>query len=144
MSLSVDIDFIVFSNSTQDATSQECVGAPISYTLRHLNGELALLQDCQTYVTKNIKYKAAKPMTWEYFDKLLATNDIYNQTEIIIDLSSIITFGNDETRTENRVLKIPPNVKDVYLKGPNQILSNSLINQLSIEIIWSLSWVITG
>lgn len=109
---------------------------PISYTMRHLNGELAKVQDASEYTIKHVTYNPKKLMDWSFLDTLIKNGTLFNSDEITLDFSAMIDYSNpDEADVNaNRAVTIPDNVKQLTIIGPNKGAENVEYNQLSFII----------
>lgn len=107
---------------------------PVSYTLRHLNGELAKIQSNNEYVIKHVTYNAKKIMDWSYLDKMIKDGSLFDSETLKLDFSSMIDFSDvsDEGIEVNRTITIPDNIKDLYIIGPNRGAQNIIFNGFSL------------
>ncbi len=116
--------------------TEEAIGMPVSYKIRHLDGEMAKLQDAASYVVKEVTYKPEKLISWDSLDRLILSGNYLKSKRVTIDLSSVILNSSDfsqpgEVHAE-RIIKIPKNVEEFVLIGANDqtdvsVLSLSLI-----------------
>lgn len=109
---------------------------PISYTLRHLNGELAKVQSNNEYVIKHVTYNPKKLMDWSYLDTLLQNGTLFERDTLKLDFSAMVDYSDpEETDTQaNRTLIIPDNIGDLYILGPNRGTGKVEYNNFSIVI----------
>lgn len=117
-------------------STEDAIGMPVSYKIRHLDGEMAKLQDAASYVVKEVTYKPKKLISWDSLDRLILSGDYLKRTRVTIDLSSVLLKSSDfsqpgEVHAE-RIIKIPKNVEEFILIGANDqtdmsVLSLSLI-----------------
>lgn len=109
---------------------------PISYTMRHLNGELAKVQDASEYTIKHVSYNPKKLMDWSFLDTLIKNGTLFNSEDITLDFSAMIDYSNPDDADVNakRTITIPDNVKRLTIIGPNKGTENIEYNELSIKI----------
>ena len=109
---------------------------PISYTMRHLNGELAKVQSYNEYVIKHVTYNPKKLMNWSYLDTLLQNGSFFESNSLKLDFSAMIDYSNPKKAdtNANKTLTIPDNILDLYLIGPNRGAQNIEYNGLSIYV----------
>lgn len=109
---------------------------PISYTMRHLNGELAKVQDCSEYTIKHITYNPKKIMNWSFLDELIKSGELFDKEELTLDFSAMIDYDNpkESSVNANRTIIIPDNIKELTIIGPNRFTDLVEYNNLSFKI----------
>lgn len=122
------IDDISLENIFGSYDAMSSVGLPISYTFRHIDGSLAKLQDSNEYFIKTVKYVPKKIMKWDFYDRLVETQEIRDMTELTIDITAI------EDNVANKTVKIPSNIETIVFKGTNDISDKLIYENLSIEV----------
>ncbi len=113
---------------------------PISYTIRHLDGTLARLEDTRDYTIKNVKYIPNKIMDWSALKKVF--DDLKgNQTSLTVDLSRMVEYNARETEegenanlyNANYTIVLPSTIKTFKLIGPNDRAPDIVYKNLSIQ-----------
>ena len=109
---------------------------PISYTMRHLDGTLAKIQDCNEYTIKHVTYNPKKLMDWTFLDTLIKNGTLFTNDEITLDFSAMIDYSNTKEADTNakRTITIPDNVKELTIIGPNRGSENVIYNELSLRV----------
>ena len=109
---------------------------PISYTMRHLDGSLAKIQDVSEYTIKHVTYNPKKLMDWSFLDALIKNGTLFNNNSITLDFSAMIDYSNPKEAETNakRTITIPDNVKDLTIIGPNKGSENIVFNELTIKV----------
>lgn len=117
-------------------STEDAIGMPVSYKIRHLDGEMAKLQDAASYVIKEVTYRPKKLISWDSFDQMILNGSYLKSERVIIDLSSVLlnssNFSQQGEVHAERIIKIPANVDEFTLIGSNNqadmtVLSLSLI-----------------
>lgn len=136
-----NISFSINSSDTLQSVFSEFNGSgegalPISYTLRHLNGELAKVQSNNEYVIKHVTYNPKRLMDWSYLDKLLQDGSLFKSDKLKLDFSAMVDYSNPEEAdtNANRTITIPDNINELYILGPNRGAQNIEYNNFSICI----------
>ena len=123
----------VISNIFQSFDATAAVGMPISYKLRHLNGEVAKIQDASEYVVKRVTYNPKKIMNWSYLDAIYSDGSIFNKDILKLDFSAMVNYEDlSKTDTQaNKVIIIPSNITELHLIGPNDSAHKIVYENLS-------------
>ena len=136
-----NINFSIDSSDTLQSVFSEFNGSgegalPISYTLRHLNGELAKIQSNNEYVIKHVTYNPKRLMDWSYLDTLLQDGSLFKSEKLKLDFSAMVDYSNPEEAdtNANRTITIPDNINELYILGPNRGAQNVEYNNFSIYI----------
>lgn len=109
---------------------------PITYTMRHLNGELQKIQNYNEYVIKHVTYNPRKIMNWDYLDKLIKNGTLFTSNSLVLDFSTMIDYSNpkEANTNANRTITIPSNIKELTLIGPNKGSQGIEYDELSLAL----------
>ncbi len=121
------------------------LGMPISYRIRHLDGELAKIQSADTYVVKNVEYKPKKLMDWSSLKKIIEDQSIKKIDKLNLDLSGVVEYDllnvtddNANKYNANQIIRVPENISELTISGPNATLESVLgqieYNGLTISV----------
>jgi len=115
---------------------------PISYTIRHLDGSLARIEDEKSgYVIKEVEYVPKKVMEWSALKDAMDNLD-ETQSSLTLDLSRMINYdskdaeGNetdDGLYNANYTIVLPKNIKTFTLIGPNDGNEGIVFKNLASE-----------
>ncbi len=119
-----------------DYDVRESAGLPISYKFRHLDGSFAKIQTSNEYDVKHVKYKPLRLYDWSNYDELLASRNINQLDELILDFSAMADFHDLKNSRTNasRTIVIPENIDRLVIRGPYDLTRDLMIQNLSIVI----------
>ena len=112
---------------------------PISYTIRHLDGSLARIEDQKTYTVKNVEYIPKKLMKLDML-KTIFSELRPAQTYLTIDLSKMINYdgvaggNNEDFLKADYTIVLPAQIKNFTLIGANGLAAETVFKNLSILI----------
>ncbi|MBE6567886.1 MAG: hypothetical protein E7657_04425 [Ruminococcaceae bacterium] len=113
---------------------------PISYTIRHLDGSLARLEDAKDYTVKNVEYIPNKVMDWSALKEIFEGLDEGSSSDLTIDLSRMVEYSarktedgqNDDLYNANYTITLPRTIKTFTLIGPIDHSPEIVYKNLSI------------
>ena len=129
----------IFSQFNGDEKPNGDGALPISYTMRHLDGSIAKIQDTKEYTIKHVTYNPKKLMDWSFLDTLIKNGTLFKNDTLTLDFSAMVDYsskkennvegtdnvenstnvsGNDTVA--NRTITIPDNIKELTIIGPNR------------------------
>lgn len=121
------------------------LGMPISYRIRHFDGELAKIQTSDTYLVKNVEYKPKKLMDWSSLQTIIKDKSIEKIDKLNLDLSGVVEYDllnvtDDDANkyNANQIIRVPKNINDLTISGPNATVESVLgqieYNGLTISV----------
>jgi len=132
------------SGNTQDILTQALggsydaktnVGLPISYTLRHLNGQLYKIQSSSEYYVKEITYLPSKISFWQSLDTVLSQSNLASKSSLTLDMSGVMASTAEDKYFVDRVIAVPKNITELYLIGPNAYAEQKeIFTNMTIDI----------